>query len=292
MEAAKQGRLGRGLSSLIGDAEMDGIANDRGKAQREVPIEFLRANPNQPRQVFQPEELDELTNSIREKGVIQPIVVRPVGGDPNAFEIVAGERRWRASQRAGLHKVPVVVRDFSDAEAMEVAIIENVQRADLNPIEEAAGYQHLVEQFDYSQEQLAHVIGKSRSHIANTLRLLNLPTRVRDLLMGGQLSAGHARALITAGDPVSLAELIVAKGLSAREAEAAARAAKNRPKAAKRPKTLSKDADTRELEGSVSAALGLAVSIDHKGDAGGEVRVKYKTLEQLDEICRRLSLAV
>lgn len=198
MEAAKQGRLGRGLSSLIGDAEMDGIANDRGKGQREVPIEFLRANPNQPRQVFQPEELDELTNSIREKGVIQPIVVRPVGGDPNAFEIVAGERRWRASQRAGLHKVPVVVRDFSDAEAMEVAIIENVQRADLNPIEEAAGYQHLVEQFDYSQEQLAHVIGKSRSHIANTLRLLNLPTRVRDLLMGGQLSAGHARALITA----------------------------------------------------------------------------------------------
>lgn len=292
MEAAKQGRLGRGLSSLIGDAEMDGIANDRGKGQREVPIEFLRANPNQPRQVFQPEELDELTNSIREKGVIQPIVVRPVGGDPNAFEIVAGERRWRASQRAGLHKVPVVVRDFSDAEAMEVAIIENVQRADLNPIEEAAGYQHLVEQFDYSQEQLAHVIGKSRSHIANTLRLLNLPTRVRDLLMGGQLSAGHARALITAGDPVSLAELIVAKGLSVREAEAAARAAKNRPKAAKRPKTLSKDADTRELEGSVSAALGLAVSIDHKGDAGGEVRVKYKTLEQLDEICRRLSLAV
>lgn len=292
MEAAKQGRLGRGLSSLIGDAEMDGIANDRGKGQREVPIEFLRANPNQPRQVFQPEELDELTNSIREKGVIQPIVVRPVGGDPNAFEIVAGERRWRASQRAGLHKVPVVVRDFSDAEAMEVAIIENVQRADLNPIEEAAGYQHLVEQFDYSQEQLAHVIGKSRSHIANTLRLLNLPTRVRDLLMDGQLSAGHARALITAGDPVSLAELIVAKGLSVREAEAAARAAKNRPKAAKRPKTLSKDADTRELEGSVSAALGLAVSIDHKGDAGGEVRVKYKTLEQLDEICRRLSLAV
>ncbi len=292
MEAAKQGRLGRGLSSLIGDAEIDGIANDRGKGQREVPIEFLRANPNQPRQVFQPEELDELTNSIREKGVIQPIVVRPVGGDPNAFEIVAGERRWRASQRAGLHKVPVVVRDFSDAEAMEVAIIENVQRADLNPIEEAAGYQHLVEQFDYSQEQLAHVIGKSRSHIANTLRLLNLPMRVRDLLMGGQLSAGHARALITAGDPVSLAELIVAKGLSVREAEAAARAAKNRPKAAKRPKTLTKDADTRELEGSVSAALGLAISIDHKGDAGGEVRVKYKTLEQLDEICRRLSLAV
>ncbi|NWH08166.1 MAG: ParB/RepB/Spo0J family partition protein [Alphaproteobacteria bacterium] len=291
-EPAKQGRLGRGLSALMGDADLAPSASaDRGRSLREIPIEFLRANPFQPRQVFTPEDLDDLTNSIREKGIIQPIVVRPMKGEANAFQIVAGERRWRAAQRLGLHQVPVVVKDFSDAEALEVAIIENVQRADLNPVEEATGYHNLVEQFSYTQEQLAGVIGKSRSHIANTLRLLNLPGRVRDYLMEGKLTAGHARALITAEDPVMLADLIVSKGLSVREAEAATRAAKGKLEAKKAaPVRKAKDADTRELERSIAAALGLHVEIDHKGEKGGEVRIRYKTLDQLDEVCRRLTL--
>lgn len=293
---AKQSSLGRGLSALIGesDSHLGQAANDRGRSGRDVPIEYLRANPYQPRHTFTDEDLDDLTNSVREKGILQPILVRPVAGKVNAYEIVAGERRWRAAQRAKLHQVPVVIKDLTDAEALEVAIIENVQRADLNPVEEASGYQALMDQFRYTQEQLSNVIGKSRSYIANTLRLLKLPAKVRDLLLTGQLSAGHARTLITADDPEALAEMIVSRGMTVREAEAQATAAKSGKapaNAAKPAKVRGKDADTRNLEASVSNALGLAVQIDDRGAAGGEVRISYKSLEQLDEICRRLSAA-
>ncbi len=291
---AKQSSLGRGLSALIGEADPDlsRSANDRGRGGREIPIEFLRANPYQPRHVFGDEELEDLTNSIREKGVLQPIVVRPVAGQVNAYEIVAGERRWRAAQRAKLHQIPVVIKDLTDAEALEVAIIENVQRADLNPVEEASGYQALMDQFRYTQEQLSNVIGKSRSYIANTLRLLKLPPNVREMLLNGQLSAGHARTLITAEDPEALAQMIVSRGMSVREAEAQATAAKaKKSNGAHKPKSRGKDADTRHLQEILSASLGLKVEIDDNGAAGGEVRISYKTLEQLDEVCRRLSAA-
>ena len=291
---AKQSSLGRGLSALIGEADPDvgRAANDRGRSGRDIPIEFLRANPYQPRHVFSDEELEDLTNSIREKGVLQPIVVRPVAGQANAYEIVAGERRWRAAQRAKLHQIPVVIKDLTDAEALEVAIIENVQRADLNPVEEASGYQALMDQFRYTQEQLSNVIGKSRSYIANTLRLLKLPANVREMLLNGKLSAGHARTLITADDPEALAEMIVAQGMSVRQAEAQATAAKSKKANGKhKVRAKAKDADTRKLQESVSSALGLKVEIDDRGNAGGEVRISYKTLEQLDEVCRRLSAA-
>lgn len=290
MAVAKPGRLGRGLSALLGEAEAGAATTaERGPGPREITITKLRPGAMQPRQVFRDEELDDLTNSVREKGILQPILVRPVGVGSDSYEIVAGERRWRAAQRAGLHTVPVLVRTLSDSEALELAIIENVQRADLNPIEEAAGYQNLVAQFQYTQEQLASVIGKSRSHIANTLRLLGLPERVRAFLLDGKLSAGHARTLITAEDPLALAELIVAKGYSVREAEAQARAAKGK-KAPPKAKPV-KDADTRELERSISETLGMSVSIDHKAESGaGAVTVRYKSLEDLDEICRRLAL--
>ena len=274
-------RLGRGLATLIGDVEAVPQA-DRGRAPRRLPIASLRPNPRNPRKAYDPADLDELAASVREKGVVQPILVRPVGSD---FEIIAGERRWRAAQRAGLHDVPVVVHEVSDKEALELAIIENVQRTDLNPLEEAAGYQQLIDDFQYSQAQLAEIIGNSRPHIANTLRLLKFSPLVQDYLRAGKLTAGHARAIATLADPDAAARKIVEAGLNVREAEAlggSGEAPRKRSSA-----RSEKDADTRALEKSVSDGLGLAVAIAHKPE-GGEVRIRYKTLEQLDDVCRRL----
>jgi ParB family chromosome partitioning protein len=287
-------RLGRGLAALIGDDTAFALGDQDAQAPRgvrEVPIEFLRANQFQPRHTFRAEELNDLAASIREKGILQPIVVRPVAGDPNSFEIVAGERRWRAAQAAQLHKVPVIVKELSDAESLEIAIIENVQRADLNAVEEAAGYDRLMQQFDYTQEKLSQFIGKSRSHVANTLRLLSLPQPVQALIEEGKLTAGHARSLIGQARAEEMAQQIVAKGLSVREAEALTRKAVNVPPST-RPTALPKahkDADTLALEKNISDQLGLKVEISFSGDKGGQVTIGYKTLEQLDEICRRLA---
>ena len=283
-EEAGRSRLGRGLAALMGDMGSEAAVSDRGRGQRRLPIAFLRANPRNPRQSYEASDLDDLTNSIREKGIVQPILVRPVVGRPEEYEIIAGERRWRAAQRVGLHDVPVVVHNVSDKEALELAIIENVQRADLNPLEEALGYHQLIEQYEYSQAALAEVIGKSRPHIANTLRLLKLPPVVQDYLRAGKLTAGHARALVTLADPEAAARRIVEAGMTVRDAEAMGEGASKR-RAAK-PKTV-KDADTLKLEKDVSDRLGLTVAIEHKGE-GGEVRVLYSSLEQLDEVCRRL----
>ncbi len=274
--------LGRGLSALIGDeAPAHAAAPPRGA--RTLPLAFLKPNPHQPRKTFHEEELRDLAVSIREKGLLQPILVRPVPGQHDAYEIVAGERRWRAAQMAKLHDVPVVVRELSDGEALELAIIENVQREDLNAIEEAAAYHELSERFGYTQERLAEEIGKSRSHIANTLRLLKLPESVKAMIREGKLTAGHARTLIGLADPEARAKEIVSGGLNVRQAEAR----KAEHTRAKKPHH--KDADTRALESNLANALGLKVEIAHKANGAGEVRIFYKTLEQLDDVCRRLS---
>jgi ParB family chromosome partitioning protein len=281
-------RLGRGLAALIGDmAVVEGARVTESGGVKKLPVEFIIANRANPRRTFDNDQLEELTNSIREKGVMQPLLVRP-SNDPNVFEIIAGERRWRAAQKAGLHEVPVIVRDVGDKEALELAIIENVQRADLNPLEEAMGYGQLIEQFDYTQQDLAQVIGKSRSHVANTLRLLRLPEDVREMVASGTLTAGHARTLITSEDPATLARQIVSGGLSVREAEALSQqrdiAGKKKPVEA----PGSRDPDTVALERRLSDALGLSVSLAH-GDRGGKLEIRYKTLEQLDGICLRLT---
>jgi len=283
----KPTRLGRGLAALIGDmASVEGARVTESGGVKRLPVEFIIANRANPRRVFDDEQLEELTNSIREKGVMQPLLVRP-SEDPNIFEIIAGERRWRAAQRAGLHDVPVIVREVGDQEALELAIIENVQRADLNPLEEAMGYGQLIEQFDYTQQDLAQVIGKSRSHVANTLRLLRLPEDVRGMVASGTLTAGHARTLITAEDPAMLARQIVAGGLSVREAEALSQ---QRDVAGKKKvsEPAERDADTVALERRLSDALGLSVSLTH-GERGGKLEIRYKTLEQLDGLCVKLT---
>lgn len=281
--------LGRGLSALMGDEPTQAAAETAGEVGvSTIPIELIHPNPGQPRRQFGAEELAELAASIREKGVIQPLVLRPDPVKAGEYQIVAGERRWRAAQQAQVHALPAVVREFSDDEALEVAIIENIQRADLNPVEEAAGYRQLMDKFGHTQEKLAEAMGKSRSHIANSLRLLTLPEAVVEHLRAGRLSAGHARALVTATDPAALAEQVIARGLSVRQTEALARAQKiesNKPKAP-RP---TKDADTRALEGDLSAATGVKVSIEHKKDGVGEVRLRYGSLEELDGICQLLS---
>jgi ParB family chromosome partitioning protein len=292
-EDPARNRLGRGLAALIGDMGTETAVVDRGRnggGQRKLPIEFIRPNPRNPRRVFDANELEELSNSIREHGIVQPIVVRTVAGSTDAFEIIAGERRWRAAQQVGLHEVPVVLHEASDKEALELAIIENVQRHDLSPIEEAHGYQRLITEFSYSQGDLAKVIGKSRPHVANTLSLLKLPESLHGYLRDGRLTAGHARTLINADDPVAMAKRIVEGGLSVRDAEAL-RQEKNGKTSAKAPKPPKhKDADTRAIEKSLSDRLGLAVTIDH-GARGGTVTIAYTTLEQLDEVCRRLQTA-
>lgn len=290
---AKPRGLGRGLSALMADVnpEPQSRKGDRSNADILVPIEKLFANPNQPRRTFVQSDLDDLTASIKEKGVLQPLIVRPRHGE--TFEIVAGERRWRAAQMAQLHEIPVLVRNFDDVEVLEVAIIENIQRADLNAIEEAAGYRQLMESFGHTQEKLAEALGKSRSHIANLVRLLHLPEDVQILVQERKLSAGHARALITSDNASELARKIVKGGLSVRATEALVKkdAAGIRTAPAKKPKPeAEKDADTRALEGDLSAMLKMKVSIDHKpGGESGSVTISYENLDQLDELCNMLS---
>ena len=281
-------RLGRGLAALIGEMDRPAVAEkETARADGKVPIEFLTPNPRNPRRHFGDAELTDLAQSIREHGVVQPVVVRPSPTKQGHYEIIAGERRWRASQRAGLADIPVLVRDVNDRTALELAIIENVQRADLNPVEEALGYQQLVDEHGYSQADLGQVIGKSRSHVANTLRLLKLPDVIRDMLTDGALSAGHARTLVTAQDPAGLARRIVEDGLSVRQAEALAQMPAGAPREARQPASVEKDADTLSLEKLLSDATGMKVAIQHKSK-GGELRISYSTLEQLDDLCRRL----
>lgn len=286
-------RLGRGLAALIG--EIDQPVQSQSKpavsADRTVPIEHVSRNPRNPRRSFDPADLEDLSRSIRQHGIVQPVMVRRAGED--RYEIIAGERRWRAAQMAGLVDIPVIVRDVDDRTALEIAIVENVQRADLNALEEAQGYEQLIAQYGYTQNDLGEVIGKSRSHVANSLRLLKLPDEVRQMLADGALSAGHARAIVSTSDPVRLARKIADEGLSVRDAE---KLAQKDAEQVANPGGLEiksagraddKDADTLALERSLSDVLGLKVQLAHKGQ-GGQLRIEYKSLEQLDELCRLL----
>jgi ParB family chromosome partitioning protein len=254
---------------------------------RSVPIELVQRNPQQPRKHFDEGELNELANSIRAHGVLQPILVRPVGSDK--YEIVAGERRWRAAQRAGLHTIPAVVRELNEVEVLEIAIVENVQRTDLNPIEEAQGFQALIDRFGRTQQEIADAVGKSRPHIANMLRLLQLPDDLQEMVRDGRLSSGHARAILTAPDPRGLAQRAISEGLNVRDVERLAQQAKDEKHGPRVSSSAAdaKSADTRALEQSLSNALGLEVTISDKGGAG-DVKISYKTLEQLDDVIRRL----
>ncbi len=287
MNTQPKKRLGRGLAALIGDDVTEESVVEAARGLKMVPIADLRPNPRNPRQAFDEAQLNELAGSIAEKGVLQPIVARPAE-TPGQYEIVAGERRWRAAQKAGVHEIPVVVRELSEAEALEVALIENIQRSDLNPLEEALGYARLMEQFAYTQKQLAETLGKSRSHIANTMRLLTLPEDVRELIRTGALSAGHARTLIATDDPSGLAKKIARLGLSVREAEKLSKTAGGKSRRGARAEEK-KSADLLALERELEDALGLKVEISDGGRAGGSVTVRYETLEQLEEVCRRLS---
>jgi ParB family transcriptional regulator, chromosome partitioning protein len=282
----KPTRLGRGLAALIGDmAAMEGARVTESSSGKRLPVDFIIANRANPRRTFDADQLEELTNSIREKGVMSPLLVRPTD-DPHIFELIAGERRWRAAQKAGLHDVPVIVREVNDKEALELAIIENVQRADLNPLEEAMGYGQLMEQFAYTQQDLAQVIGKSRSHVANTLRLLKLPEDVRGMVASGSLTAGHARTLITVEDPAGLARQIVDRGLSVREAEALSQQRDVPRRVQADP--IQRDSNTVALERRLADALGLTVALNHS-ERGGKLEIRYRTLEQLDDICLKLT---
>src|ERR1700726_827709 len=281
-------RLGRGLASLIGDVGGEAAHVERPRAQRKVPIEFLKANPRNPRREFADAELGELAPSTKRPVCIQPIVVRPVKGVQDRYEIIAGERRWRASQIAGLHEVPIVPVDVSDSEALEIAIIETVQREDLNAMEEAQGYHALANEFKRSQEDIAKIVGKSRSHVANMMRLTKLPAEVQAYIATGQLSAGHARALIGVPDPLAAAKRIVEEGLNVRQTEELAHVEGVPERKPQKPRDgKSKDADTVALEKRVSDALGLAVNVDHR-DPGGTVLIRYRDLDQLDEILNKL----
>jgi ParB family chromosome partitioning protein len=275
--------LGRGLSALFADEQEDAAAVERLRPTRTLPVEQLRPGRFQPRRRFDPEEMSPLIDSVREKGILQPLLVRQV--EEGAYEIVAGERRWRAAQAAKLHEVPVVVRELDDREALEVALVENVQRQDLTPLEEAEGYKRLLDEFGHTQEDLAQAVGKSRSHIANMLRLLGLPDDVKHLLESGALSAGHARALIGAENPLALAKQIVEKGLNVRDAETLAGESKGRTKGAARAAN-GKDADTKALEHDLSQMLGLKVTLDVHGQ-GGIIAIHYRTLDQLSDVLAR-----
>ncbi|MAU41284.1 MAG: chromosome partitioning protein ParB [Kordiimonas sp.] len=312
--AKKQG-LGRGLSALLGENKAvsatvaeaqtgdESVTSPSRATPQVVPIEMLRPNRYQPRVNFNDDKARELVNSVREKGILQPILVRPDANNADQYEIIAGERRWRAAQEAQLHQVPIVIKELDDKETLEVALIENIQRHDLNPIEEAKGYHRLMEEFDHTQEQLAQIIGKSRSHIANILRLLNLPEKVQNFVADGQLTMGHARALITADHPDLLAETVLQKGLSVRQTELAARQDKrntanteeheSRARVKKAVKAgqdgTQKDADTLALEADLSAATGLRVAVNFQPDESGTVTIHYQSLDQLDDLCHRLS---
>lgn len=292
--AEEQGRsrLGRGLAALIGDVGEEIGAIERARGQRRVPVEFLRPSARNPRRSFGEEDLEDLTASIRERGILQPIIVRTIPGMMDAYEIIAGERRWRAAQRAELHEVPVLLVEADDREALEIAIIENVQRTDLNAIEEAAGYERLIAEFNYTQNDLARVIGKSRSHVANTLRLSKLPESVRNMVSEGTVSAGHARALLSVSDPELMARKIVDEGMSVRDIERVVQEeARGETKSAVPAKPRAeKDPDTRALEKTLEEVLGLSVSIGHRANGSGELKISYKTLEQLDALCARLKV--
>lgn len=283
----ERSRLGRGLAALIGDVGDETGVIERGRPQRRVPITHIKPSKANPRRSFREDDLEELTASVREKGVLQPLLVRRVPGEGESFEIIAGERRWRAAQRAGVHDAPIVVLDVTEREALEIAIVENVQRADLNAIDEAAGYEQLMTQFSYTQEDLARVIGKSRSHIANTLRLMKLPDAVKAHVADGALTAGHARALLALPDPEAAAKKVVAKGMSVREVEAMARAPEVKSLGRAPKPTPEKDADVRAIESELTEALGLDVTLTPRG-SGGELSIRFTTYDQLEMILRRL----
>lgn len=288
--------LGRGLSALLADVDSESQKPDLARtatspqSQETAPIEKIHPNPDQPRRDFDKGDMDDLVASIKEKGVIQPLIVRVDPKDTDFFQIVAGERRWRAAQSAQIHELPILIRDLTDTEVLELAIIENIQRADLNAVEEAMGYRQLMDSFGHTQEKMAEALGKSRSHIANLLRLLNLPKDVLDHVRQGRLSAGHARALVTAQDPSGLAKTIISKGLSVRDTERFAKdAVGSEPAKAKAPK-FEKDADTRAIEGDLSAQLKMRVSIDPAaGNDGGKLSIRYRNLDQLDQLLQILS---
>lgn len=289
----KQSRgLGRGLSALMSDVNIDSAAampSGPVRADQMVALDRIRPNPDQPRRSFSAEALQELSESIKEKGVIQPLIVRTDPNNASGFEIVAGERRWRAAQLAKLHEVPVIVRELSDVEVLEVAIIENIQRADLNPIDEAAGYRQLIDRFGHTQEQLAQAMGKSRSHITNLMRLLNLPNDVQTQVIEGRISAGHARALVGRDDANALARQIIAGNLSVRDTERLVKSA-DRNGQSKSAAPSEKDPDTIQVERDLAATLGLKVSIDHKSGSGrGKLVLHYKSLEQLDDLMQMLT---
>ena len=275
--------LGRGLSSLMGDVEIPLNETSNKSSDTRIPISKLRANPLQPRRLFNKESINELAASIKSKGLVQPILVRPSEKNPGDYEIIAGERRWRAAQIAQLHEMPAVIKNLNDVESLEIAIIENVQRSDLTVIEEAAGYKKLIESYGHTQEQLSEIVGKSRSHVANIMRLLTLPQSIQDMITEGKISAGHARAIMNSAFPEKLAEKIVSENLSVREAESIVKQGKNHIK-----KVRLKDPDTVDLENSLSQRLGLNVEINHKGNKGGHIKIDYKNLDQLELVTKKL----
>ncbi len=275
--------LGRGLSSLMGDTETTQTKKSNVGNETKIPIANLKPSPSQPRRLFNKNSINELADSIKAKGLVQPLVVRPSPSDVNSYEIIAGERRWRAAQIAQLHEVPVVIRNFNDTEALEVAIIENVQRSDLSPIEEAAGYKRLIENHGHTQEDLSGIVGKSRSHIANIIRLLSLPQSIQDMIIEGKISSGHARAIMNSAFPDQLAEKIINENLSVRDAENLVKDKKGIIK-----KLKLKDPDTIDLENKISETLGLTININHKGKKGGSIKIDYKTLDQLEMITQKL----
>ena len=290
--------LGRGLSALMADVptQSEAPSEDVVKSTTLVSIDLIFPNPDQPRKSFDEGDLDELASSLREKGIIQPLIVRPdTTGQKGAYQIVAGERRWRAAARAQIHEVPVIVRDFNDTEVLELGIIENIQRADLNAVEEALAYNQLIQRHGHTQDEVAKAMGKSRSHITNLLRLLTLPDDVQDKVVTGALSMGHARAMISADNPSKIAQNVIAKGLSVRQTEELVKNGSNSGKSGgssggRSGGSSDKDADTRALEGELSAQLRMGVSISHNpGDDGGQIVIKYKDLEQLDDLCRLLA---
>ena len=275
--------LGRGLSSLMGDTNINSTDNVAKSSEVTISIAALKPSPSQPRRLFDKNSINELAESIKSKGLVQPILVRPSKTDENSYEIIAGERRWRAAQIAQLHEIPAVIKNLDDVEALEIAIIENIQRSDLSPIEEAAGYKRLIDNHGHTQEVLSEIVGKSRSHIANILRLLTLPQSIQDMISEGKISSGHARAIMNSAFPQQLAEKIINENLSVREAESLAKSKKNTVQ-----KIKLKDPDTIDLEEKISEKLGLNVSINHRGKKGGYIKIEYKSLDQLELVTQKL----
>ena len=275
--------LGRGLSSLMGDTNINSTDNVAKSSEVTISIAALKPSPSQPRRLFDKNSINELAESIKSKGLVQPILVRPSKTDENSYEIIAGERRWRAAQIAQLHEIPAVIKNLDDVEALEIAIIENIQRSDLSPIEEAAGYKRLIDNHGHTQEVLSEIVGKSRSHIANILRLLTLPQSIQDMIYEGKIFSGHARAIMNSAFPEQLAEKIINENLSVREAESLAKSKKNTVQ-----KIKLKDPDTIDLEEKISEKLGLNVSINHRGKKGGYIKIEYKSLDQLELVTQKL----